>query len=88
MICRLPVCGQVCVGCGRTLEEITGWWSFPVSRKIQVIDDATQRIKEWLHHGASKSFLGRRDIGQEPLGACLCAELAKPAHFCRYREGV
>ncbi|MEO0464419.1 MAG: DUF1289 domain-containing protein [Pseudomonadota bacterium] len=45
-ICKLSACGQLCVGCGRTLEEIADWSSFSVSRKLQVIDNATQRIKE------------------------------------------
>lgn len=37
-VCRLDARGRVCVGCGRTIDEIAGWPSFTASERRQVID--------------------------------------------------
>lgn len=40
---------DVCVGCGRTLEEITGWNGFTDQEKAQVLQQAKKR-RDARHH--------------------------------------
>jgi predicted Fe-S protein YdhL (DUF1289 family) len=35
---------RVCTGCGRTVEEISGWRSMTVSQQRQCVEDAAARL--------------------------------------------
>jgi uncharacterized protein len=36
----------ICQGCGRTQEEIAGWWDMTNEEKQQVLDDLEKRNNE------------------------------------------
>jgi predicted Fe-S protein YdhL (DUF1289 family) len=38
---------DVCLGCGRTLLEITGWTSFSEEQRVQVVESAARRREEY-----------------------------------------
>lgn len=44
-ICRLDDRGAACVGCGRTLGEITGWTAFEAAEKLRVRRMAAARLQ-------------------------------------------
>lgn len=37
---------DLCIGCGRTLDEILEWSAAPTSRKIQIRSDAAARLQD------------------------------------------
>jgi len=37
---------DVCMGCGRRLEEITGWQAAPDEKKRNIIEHAAKRLEE------------------------------------------
>jgi predicted Fe-S protein YdhL (DUF1289 family) len=37
---------DVCLGCGRHLEEITGWHSADESERLKIVERAGQRLTE------------------------------------------
>ena len=41
-ICTLDE-AEICLGCGRTLEEIAGWSTYSKERQWQIIDDLPRR---------------------------------------------
>ncbi|MDX1467504.1 MAG: DUF1289 domain-containing protein [Halomonas sp.] len=43
-ICRLK--GELCVGCGRTTEEITRWQSMKRAERMKTNRQAAQRLKK------------------------------------------
>lgn len=43
--CRLDIAGEVCVGCGRSLQEIAGWLSSTADEKRAIVDRAAQRLQ-------------------------------------------
>ena len=44
-ICELDASGQVCVGCGRSLQEIGEWSAAGSARRWQIVEAAAQRRK-------------------------------------------
>jgi predicted Fe-S protein YdhL (DUF1289 family) len=44
-ICMVDDSNAFCVGCGRTLEEITEWFTADKERKVEIAAGARQRIK-------------------------------------------
>lgn len=43
-ICTLDVRTSLCLGCGRTIDEIAAWGSMSVAERRRVIDDLPARI--------------------------------------------
>lgn len=52
-ICTLDARGKFCVGCFRTLEELTNWYKLPFGDKERIINECKQREVEYAN--ASKS---------------------------------
>lgn len=44
-ICKIDESNTFCVGCGRTLEEITEWFTATKDRKIEIASAARKRSK-------------------------------------------
>ena len=44
-ICKVDESNTFCVGCGRTLEEITEWFTATKERKIEIASAARKRSK-------------------------------------------
>ena len=45
-ICLYDRARQLCSGCGRTLEEITGWTSLSADERSRVMAKLPQRLKQ------------------------------------------
>ena len=43
-VCELDAAGQLCVGCGRSLQEIGEWSAAGNARRWQIVDTAAQRL--------------------------------------------
>ena len=43
--CRLDIAGEVCVSCGRSLQEIAGWLSATADEKRAIVERADQRLQ-------------------------------------------
>lgn len=43
-VCELDPRTDVCIGCGRTLDEIAEWASAPRGRQRQIVTDAAMRL--------------------------------------------
>ncbi len=51
---------DICLGCGRTLQEIKDWHSADQSQKLRILEQAKQRLEElprftFMHPVASPS---------------------------------
>lgn len=47
-ICRINGAATLCVGCGRTVEEIKTWTALSDYEKQQVVEKAKARLEERL----------------------------------------
>lgn len=45
-ICKVDDTNTFCVGCGRTLEEITEWFTATKERKVEMAAAARKRMKK------------------------------------------
>jgi predicted Fe-S protein YdhL (DUF1289 family) len=45
-ICRYE--NEICVGCGRTVEEVTEWYNFTDKQKQKIIDRLEKEITDWF----------------------------------------
>lgn len=45
-VCELDPRANVCIGCGRTLDEIAEWASAARTRQLQIVADAAGRLAE------------------------------------------
>ena len=45
-ICRYE--NEVCVGCGRTVEEVTEWYNFTDKQKQKIIDRLEKETTDWF----------------------------------------
>lgn len=45
-ICRYE--NEVCVGCGRTVEEVTEWYNFTDKQKQKIIDRLEKDTSDWF----------------------------------------
>jgi predicted Fe-S protein YdhL (DUF1289 family) len=43
-ICVVRPGGNLCVGCGRTLEEIAGWTAFTTAQRQRIMADLPRRL--------------------------------------------
>ena len=43
-LCRLDVAGELCVGCGRSMEEIAVWKSADDAEKRAIVERAARRL--------------------------------------------
>lgn len=43
-ICALDPAGTLCLGCGRTLDEIAEWASAPRARQLEIVANAKARL--------------------------------------------
>ncbi|MBC2606597.1 DUF1289 domain-containing protein [Pelagicoccus albus] len=44
-VCTLSKDGRLCLGCGRTREEIASWLSADQSTRLQIVEQARKRLK-------------------------------------------
>ncbi|RJP57248.1 MAG: DUF1289 domain-containing protein [Ignavibacteriales bacterium] len=49
-ICKLDNSSSICIGCGRTSEEITNWIFYSDEKRVEIMNSLTQRL------GNYKSF--------------------------------
>lgn len=49
-ICKVDESNTFCVGCGRTLEEITEWFTASKDRKIEIAAAARKRSKNYKNN--------------------------------------
>ncbi|MCZ7601974.1 MAG: DUF1289 domain-containing protein [Melioribacteraceae bacterium] len=49
-ICKLDNYSSICIGCGRTSEEITNWIFYSDEKRVEIMNSLTQRL------GNYKSF--------------------------------
>lgn len=45
-ICRYE--NEICVGCGRTVEEVTEWYNFTDKQKQKIIDRLEKETTNWF----------------------------------------
>ena len=45
-ICRYE--NEVCVGCGRTVEEVTEWYNYTDKQKQKIIDRLEKETLNWF----------------------------------------
>ena len=45
-VCRME--NEVCVGCGRTLEEVVEWYNFTDEQKQAVLNRLEKKKKGWF----------------------------------------
>ena len=45
-ICRYE--NEICVGCGRTVEEVTEWYNFTDKQKQKIIDRLEKDTTNWF----------------------------------------
>jgi predicted Fe-S protein YdhL (DUF1289 family) len=45
-ICRYE--NEICVGCGRTVEEVTEWYNFTDKQKQKIIDRLEKETTDWF----------------------------------------
>lgn len=45
-ICRYE--NEICVGCGRTVEEVTEWYNFTDKQKQKIIDRLEKDTSDWF----------------------------------------
>lgn len=45
-ICKVDETNTFCVGCGRTLDEITEWFTATKERKVEMAASARKRMKK------------------------------------------
>ena len=45
-LCRLDVAGELCVGCGRSMEEIAGWQSADDAERRAIVERAARRLAD------------------------------------------
>ena len=49
-ICKVDESNTFCVGCGRTLEEITEWFTATKTRKTEIAAAARKRSKNYKNN--------------------------------------
>lgn len=45
-ICRYE--NEICVGCGRTVEEVTEWYNYTDKQKQKIIDRLEKETTNWF----------------------------------------
>jgi predicted Fe-S protein YdhL (DUF1289 family) len=45
-VCRYETGTDICIGCGRSAEEITAWSTATKERKTEIIKEAKKRLKK------------------------------------------
>lgn len=51
--CKRNCClnqADICMGCGRTLQEITGWHQATIEEKHQIIENSAARLLQLQSH--------------------------------------
>jgi predicted Fe-S protein YdhL (DUF1289 family) len=43
-VCQLDAKSQLCLGCGRTMEEISNWWRLPEPERLRLMAMLPGRI--------------------------------------------
>jgi predicted Fe-S protein YdhL (DUF1289 family) len=43
LVCELDPLTDICIGCGRTLDEIAEWASVPRARQLEIAELAAER---------------------------------------------
>jgi predicted Fe-S protein YdhL (DUF1289 family) len=43
-ICEIDPSGELCVGCGRTLDEIAGWQGASEAKRRAIVDELPERL--------------------------------------------
>ena len=50
-ICKLDFVNKICIGCGRTPEEITNWIFYSDAKRIEIMNSLTQRLDNYKSAG-------------------------------------
>lgn len=45
-VCTLDARTRLCLGCGRTLDEVAGWSSMTAAERRRIMDELPQRIAD------------------------------------------
>ena len=45
-VCTYDPSTDLCLGCGRTLDEISGWWDFDAARRQEILAQLPARLAE------------------------------------------
>jgi len=51
-ICRVDAASELCVGCGRTLDEIARWTAFSDSERARIMAELPERMATMRGHNA------------------------------------
>jgi predicted Fe-S protein YdhL (DUF1289 family) len=51
-VCTIDSASRLCVGCGRTLDEIAQWLSLSAAERRRIMDELPQRIASMRRCGA------------------------------------
>jgi uncharacterized protein len=54
-ICVIDSASQLCVGCGRSLDEIAQWASFSPKERARIMMDLAQRLVRLREAGATST---------------------------------
>jgi predicted Fe-S protein YdhL (DUF1289 family) len=55
-ICTLDACARLCLGCGRTIGEITGWGTMNVGERRRIMAELPARLA--AHNQAEHATAG------------------------------
>ena len=62
-ICQLDTASKICLGCGRTLEEIANWQLMDAMQKHQVMKRLPPRLERLQ---TAREAIGIKDMPQKP----------------------
>ena len=64
-ICKLI--DSVCIGCGRTSEQISEWTKYTDEEKKQVIEISRSRMSGWQLEAFDKAYNQKKETGLSPI---------------------